>query len=347
MRVVALIFLFALSSTAQRLDIDISPEAIHTEELGGGIVPVSRVFFHVIFHNVSDSPIEIGWVRFDLVGTTGGVVSGQFSGSALIHLFDSAIERRRIEPTPSGTLLIGSDQRKALSDVVLDLPTGLMGKTLIVEVEFMANGESFLQKVSKTLSSEKGFVGRLPFEGNWYVAEEHGFIDSHKRFVSEAFAYDFLLIGEGGKSYVGSGSRNIDYLAYRQSVLAAKDGEVVYMRKDVPENVPGKAMPAVPGGNAIVIKHNDDQYTYYAHLTPSGMRFGVGDKVVEGDVIGEVGNSGDSVEPHLHFHAMRGPDPGDSSGIPTLFERWISNAYGRNALIRSYGVIPRGTFVQP
>ncbi len=82
-------------------------------------------------------------------------------------------------------------------------------------------------------------------------------------------------------------------------------------------------------------------------MTPSGMKVGVGDSVSAGDVIGEVGNSGDSVEPHLHFHAMSGPDPGRSSGIPTLFEDWISNAYGRKALARSLGTIPKGAFVQP
>ena len=73
----------------------------------------------------------------------------------------------------------------------------------------------------------------------------------------------------------------------------------------------------------------------------------VSDHVSGGSVIGGVGNSGDSVEPHLHFHAMSGPDPGQSSGIPTLFENWISNAYGRKAIVRSLGTIPKGAFVQP
>ncbi len=347
MRVSILILLLAVSGFAQDLDIIVRPDAIHVEELGGGIVPVNRVFFHVIFHNVSARPIEIRWIRFDLVGTSGGVVSGQFSGPALIALFDNAMERRRIERTPSGTLVLEADQRKSLSDVFLDLPAGLIGQTLIVESEFAAGETAEVEKISAPVRSSEGFVGRLPFNGTWYVAEEHGFLDSHKRFVPEAFAYDFLVIGSGGKSYQGNGSRNSEYYAYREPVLAAGDGEVVYMRNNVPENVPGQAMPATPGGNAIVIRHDDEQYTYYAHMTPSGMKVGVGDSVSAGDVIGEVGNSGDSIEPHLHFHAMSGPDPGQSSGIPALFENWISNAYGRTAVARSLGTIPKGAFVQP
>ena len=119
------------------------------------------------------------------------------------------------------------------------------------------------------------------------------------------------------------------------------------MNRDVPENIPGRSMPAAPGGNAIVLRHDNNHYTYYAHMTPGDMRVGIGDRVSSGDVMGAVGNSGDSVEPHLHFHAMSGPDPGDSSGIPTVFKDWISHAYGRRAAIRRSGTIPKGFFVQP
>ena len=191
-----------------------------------------------------------------------------------------------------------------------------MGQTLIVETEFRQGESVLLNKVSVPLAMMEGFVGRLPFDGNWYVAAEHSVLDSHKRYVAEAFAYDFLRIGSTGKSFVGTGARNIDYFAYGQDVLASADGEVVYMRNDVPENVPGQAMAAVPGGNAIVIRHAENSYTYYAHMRPSGMKVGIGDMVLEGDPIGEVGNSGDSVEPHLHFHAMSGPDSGLGPGIP-------------------------------
>ncbi len=118
------------------------------------------------------------------------------------------------------------------------------------------------------------------------------------------------------------------------------------MRNDIPENVPGQAMAATPGGNAIVIRHSESLYTYYAHMSPGGMRVGVGDQVLAGEPIGEVGNSGDSVEPHIHFHAMSGSDPGLGPGIPALFENWISNAYGQRAIVRQLGTIPRGDFVE-
>ena len=343
--VLCLILVFAASASAQ-VDISVLPGAVYVEGLGGAVVPVERVFFHLIFHNVSAQPIEFQWIRFDLVGTSGGIVSGQFSGPALIGLFDNSVERRRIEATPAGTLVLGPNERKALSDVSFELPSGLMGQTLIVETEFTQGGDLASSKVSLPLSVTEGFVGRLPFEGNWYVAAEHSALDNHRRFVAEAFAYDFLKIGPDGRSYQGTGGRNSDYFAYGLDVLAAADGEVVYMRNDIPENLPGQAMAATPGGNAIVIRHSDTLYTYYAHMRPGGMKVGVGDQVLKGEPIGEVGNSGDSVEPHIHFHAMSGSDPGLGPGIPVLFENWISNAYGRRAIVEQLGTIPRGDFVE-
>ena len=340
-----MILIFAVASSAQ-VDIAVLPGSVYVEELGGAVVPVKRVFFHLIFHNVSAQPIEFQWVRFDLVGTSGGIVSGQFSGPALIGLFDNSVERRRIEATPAGTLVLRPNERKALSDVSFELPSGLMGQTLIVETEFTQGDDVASSKVSLPLAVTEGFVGRLPFEGNWYVAAEHSALDNHRRFVAEAFAYDFLKIGPDGRSYQGTGGRNSDYFAYGLDVLAAADGEVVYMRNDIPENVPGQAMAATPGGNAIVIRHSDTLYTYYAHMRPGGMQVGVGDQVLEGEPIGEVGNSGDSVEPHIHFHAMSDSDPGLGPGIPALFENWISNAYGRRAIVEQLGTIPRGDFVE-
>ncbi len=336
---------FAVSASAQ-VDILVLPPAVYVEELGSDVVSLERVFFHLIFHNTSSEPVELLWVRFDLVGAAGGVVSGQFSGTALIELFDNSVERRRIEVTPLGTLLLGPDERKGLSDVTFELPSGLMGQTLIVETEFRQGDSVRSNKVSMPLAVVEGFVGSLPFEGIWYVAAEHSVLDAHKRFLAEAFAYDFLKIGPDGKSYQGTGGRNSDYFAYGQDVLASANGEVVYMRNDVPENLPGQPMAAVPGGNAIIIRHSENLYTYYAHLRPGGMKVGIGDPVLEGDPIGEVGNSGDSLEPHLHFHAMSGHDPGLAPGIPALFENWTSNAYGRRALVHQRGTIRHGEFVE-
>src|SRR5689334_20349880 len=110
----ALLGFFLISSWtafAQDVEIAVRPDAIYVESIAANIVPMNRVFFHIVVHNISKTPIQLDWVRFDLVNSTGVLFSGQYSGPALQALFDSAIERKRIEPTPTGTLTLAPDER--------------------------------------------------------------------------------------------------------------------------------------------------------------------------------------------------------------------------------------------
>ena len=54
----------------------------------------------------------------------------------------------------------------------------------------------------------------------------------------------------------------------------------------------------------------------YAHLQPGSIRVKVGDKVKTGQVLGLVGNTGNSSEPHLHFQLMNANSPLGSEGLP-------------------------------
>ena len=58
-------------------------------------------------------------------------------------------------------------------------------------------------------------------------------------------------------------------------------------------------------GQYIVIRHDNGTQTLYAHA--SEIIVGVGQRVVQGQVIGYVGNTGRSTGPHLHFEIRGGP----------------------------------------
>jgi len=49
------------------------------------------------------------------------------------------------------------------------------------------------------------------------------------------------------------------------------------------------------------------------------VRVKVGDKVATGQVLGLLGNSGNTDAPHLHFHIMDGPSPLLANGLPYVF----------------------------
>jgi hypothetical protein len=347
---ILLLILMMLSTAAfaQELELAARPEVIHIESIGGNIVPMERIFFHVILHNVSGAPLEVDWVRFDIVNSQGVVFSGQYSGNALIDLFDSAVDRRRIEPTAKDSLVLQPDERKAISDIFMDFPTGFIGDALLLQAQYKSAGNVAFQKLSTQLIRVRGFSGRLPFDGVWYVANEHGFLDSHKRFLAEAFAYDFLQIGADGRSFQGEGARNEDYFAYGKGVLAAKDGTVVFVRSDIIDNVPAQNTNLnTPTGNVVIIDHGNGQFGFYGRLRPNSITVRVGSQVRAGDVIAQVGNSGDSWEPHLHFHVMNSADPGQADGIPLVFENWKSQAYSRAPMDHPQGIPARGEFIRP
>jgi len=338
---------FEPAALAQDLEILMRPDAIYVERMEGNITPMDRVFFHIILHDISKDALTVDWVRFDLTNSTGVILSAQYSGQALMNLFDSAIERRRIEPTPKKTLEIYPDQRKSISDVFLDCPAGFIGEIVVVEVQYQTGGKALAIKTSALLKRTPAFSGRLPFDGVWYVSNEHGYLDLHKRYLAEAFAYDFLQIGANGKSYQQDGNQNSDYYAYGKKVLAAKDGTVVLVRTDVVENDPGRTNLNTPGGNVVVIDHGDNQFGYYAHLRPNSITLRVGAKVKAGDAIAEVGNSGESTEPGLHFHVMNNPDPSLGDGIPAVFAKWKAQSFSAFPADREQGLLPKGEFVQP
>jgi hypothetical protein len=347
MLALSVFLLLAFPAFAQDLQIAVRPDAIYVESVAGNIVPMERVFFHLVIHNTSTQPIQIDWLRFDMVNASGILFSGQYSGKGLSDLFDSAIDRKRIEPTPKGSTTMGPDQRKAISDVFLDLPKGFIGDSMIIEISYKAGGKTASLKIPTPLKRVAGFSGRLPFDGVWYVAAEHGYLDPHKRFLAEAYAYDFIQIGANGKSFQRDGARNADYYAFGKKVLAAQDGTVVFVRTDITDNDPGDPNLNTPGGNVVVIDHGNNQFGYYAHLKARSISVKVGNRLKAGDPLGEVGNSGDSPEPHLHFHVMSAADPGQGNGIPLVFENWKAQSYSRTPVQRRQGIIPKGEFVQP
>jgi len=57
-------------------------------------------------------------------------------------------------------------------------------------------------------------------------------------------------------------------------------------------------------------------------LQPGSRKVKPGDKVAAGQVLGLLGNSGNSDAPHLHFHVMDGPSPLKSNGLPYVFTKF-------------------------
>ena len=144
--------------------------------------------------------------------------------------------------------------------------------------------------------------------------------------IAQRFAIDYVSTGDDHTTFSGDRLRNESYYAYGKDAIAVADGRVVATRDSIPENIPGPASRAVPitletvGGNHVILDIGGGRYAFYAHLQPGSLRVDVGDRVTRGQVVGLVGNSGNSTEPHLHFHIADGTAPLMSEGIPYIHE---------------------------
>src|SRR5262245_22319661 len=78
--------------------------------------------------------------------------------------------------------------------------------------------------------------------------------------------------------------------------------------------------PEAQGGNLVILSLRNGRHAFYAHLQPGSIRVKPGDHVRRGQVLGLVGNSGNSNAPHLHFQISNGDSFLASEGLPFLFD---------------------------
>jgi len=257
-----------------------------------------------------------------------GKVVAQYEGAGLngvLRKLDRS-QGSEIRSIPPGVTAV------AFLEVVLDsgAPVPAVLRHRVWVEDFSTEGGAV--KVSAIKPRELG----PPLRGdNWMAANGPSNTSGHRRamiptdgayHIAQRFAIDWVRIGADGKTYTGDPLDNKNYHAYGTDVLAVADGTVVEVKDGIPQNIPGADSRAVPidletvGGNHIVLDLGGGRYAFYAHLQPGKLRVKMGDKVKRGQVIGLLGNSGNSTEPHLHFHLSEGVSPLGSEGLPYILE---------------------------
>lgn len=163
----------------------------------------------------------------------------------------------------------------------------------------------------------------LPFSGPWTVV--HGGdtveLNYHVTNPMQRYAVDLVVTDAEGASHKGEGRKNEDYYAWGKEILAPADGVVEEAVDGVRDNVPGEMNPYMAAGNVVILKHGEREYSFLAHFRRGSVRVKAGDAVKRGDVLGLCGNSGNSSEPHLHFHLMDDPRMQAGRGIKCYFDR--------------------------
>jgi hypothetical protein len=187
----------------------------------------------------------------------------------------------------------------------------------------------------------------LPFKGKWLVfwGGDTKELNQHHDAPNQRFAFDFLGADEQGKTRKGKAQVNEDYFAFGREVLAPADGNVTDVINGVRDNVPGSMNPYSALGNAVFIQHREHEVSVLAHLKLGSITVKVGNKVKRGQVIALCGNSGNSSEPHLHYHLQNTPIIQDGTGIKCYYQKVIVLENGKKKSKTNYSPIKGETIV--
>lgn len=199
---------------------------------------------------------------------------------------------------------------------------------------------------------EDPVVVDLPLRGEWSVEKTPAHrIPSHGTDVlGQRYAYDlvrtdhrpgFRLHPAGALRSFLIGGRTRNCYGWGQPVHAASDGVVVEVVDSVAErqwlhgvreswhavkNTLAFARrgldPARLAGNHVIMEIAG-AYALYAHLASGSVVVTKGQHVRTGEVIGEVGHTGNSTAPHLHFQLMDSLDPLQARGVPCAFAAYL------------------------
>jgi hypothetical protein len=193
------------------------------------------------------------------------------------------------------------------------------------------------------VQTRKPLVIQPPLRGKqWWAAEAASNHTGHRRtpilidgsvFMAQRYAADWLQLGEDGRLFSGTPEKNENWYCYGADLLAVADGTVSMVNDGMIENVPQSEKRAVElnlqniAGNLVIIDLGGEHFAAYAHILPGSITVKVGERVKCGQVIGKLGNSGNSDAPHLHFHIGDRNSVLGTHGLPyhlAAYE-WIGN----------------------
>jgi murein DD-endopeptidase MepM/ murein hydrolase activator NlpD len=161
---------------------------------------------------------------------------------------------------------------------------------------------------------------RLPFDGSWTVIQggrniyENGFAASDEERYTVWFVFT-----KDGRPFDGDGKRNFDFYCYGQPVLAPAAGKVMQVTNTMPDHPPGHPTDVPSQGNKIVIAHGNQEYSLIPYLKQGSIKVKPGQHVKQGDVIGQCGDTGSSIAPHVEYRLQNTPGFPTPATLPAQF----------------------------
>ena len=167
----------------------------------------------------------------------------------------------------------------------------------------------------------------LPFNNEWTVfwGGETEELNYHVNNRAQKGAFDLIITNAEGKSFKTDGRANEDYYAFGQEIIAPCNATVVLAVDGIKDNKPGELNPIYVPGNTVILKTDNSEFLFFAHFKQASIVVEQGQQVKKGQLLGLCGNSGNSSEPHLHFHIQNVEDMNKATGASCYFDRIYVN----------------------
>lgn len=179
---------------------------------------------------------------------------------------------------------------------------------------------------------------QFPLKGRVLVYDAHDYSSHHRRFdynfqpIKELglitnfmrYAYDFVILNNENNQFKNKGEKDQDFFGFGSLVYAIADGRVIYAstsyKDDKNFNIPKlKENPLELYGNCVAIQHADNSVSIYGHLKENSVKVKLGDLVKSRQALAQIGVSGSSFLPHLHFE-IRTSILNTAEGLPSYFD---------------------------
>ncbi len=302
----------------------------------------AHLAYELYLSNYNRKPVRV--VALRISGSGGDVFEKTVEGNALKGLYIAAGSADREKPqdpvlAPGATGII-----YIFLDFASREAPARLSNTLVVEVDGdVSNAQLIPLDALEVQAPSTAPTVDAPFAGDrWQAANGPSNTSLHRRAVivlngkaksPERYAIDWIKLGDDGNTFTGDEHQNASYHAYDVPITAVADGRAVNVLDGIPENTPHREQmaitmtPASAPGNNIVEDIGGGRYVGYAHFRPGTIAVKTGDTIHRGQVLGKLGNSGNSTEPHLHIQICDGPSFLECNGLPMQFKAMTLSKY--------------------
>jgi murein DD-endopeptidase MepM/ murein hydrolase activator NlpD len=305
------------------------------------VIPVAPMAFkadgkwHLVYelHVSNYAHADCQLTQVDVIAESDGQKSlASFAGNDLdgivVHPGGSSAQKTKIGPGGFAVVYMWAD-----FDSLDSVPASIRQR-ITVKIGDYPEGFAFDTPATQVDKRPVAVIGAPLTGDDWEAGNGPSNTSGHRRalipiegraYISQRFAIDWVQLYPDGKTYQGDPADNKNYRAYGLEIHSVADGVVTETKDGIPQNIPSETARAVPitletiGGNHVIVDIGNGRFAFYAHMQPGSLRVKVGDKVRRGQVLGLLGNSGNSTEPHLHFDMCDASSMLACEGIPYAF----------------------------